>query len=51
MCPVCRADADQTMRGNIASHLDGIRADTCPASGEPWRITMRREPEYVGVSE
>ena len=49
MCPVCRWDVQPTMRGNIASHLDGARA-TCPAGGEPWRITIIRRPEYSGVT-
>ncbi|WP_255374730.1 hypothetical protein [Mycobacterium sp. NAZ190054] len=39
-----------TVRENIPSHYDSIRSDVCPASGEPFRIMLERQPEFVGVA-
>ena len=49
LCPVCHRDVKPTLRANIAAHLDSIRADTCPGSGHPFRITVYSEPEFLGV--
>ncbi|UJL29967.1 hypothetical protein HZU38_05560 [Mycolicibacterium vanbaalenii] len=48
-CPVCRRELKQSVHGNIPSHLDSIRSDVCPASGEPYRIMLECQPEFVGV--
>lgn len=45
-CPVCRRDVRPSVHGNIASHLDSIRADICPASQEPFRIAIEMVPEF-----
>jgi len=50
LCPVCRRAIRPTMRGNIPGHVDALRLDTCPASGEPFRIALDVTPEYQGVS-
>ncbi|XTP37132.1 hypothetical protein ACORG1_13320 [Mycobacterium sp. TJFP1] len=48
-CPVCRRELKPSVHGNIPSHFDSIREDVCPASGEPYRIMLERQPEFVGV--
>lgn len=50
LCPVCREAVRSTMRGNIPAHLDRLRADTCPAGGEPFRISLLTSPEFQGVT-
>lgn len=49
-CPCCRRELKASMRGNIPSHFDSIRQDVCPASGEPFRIMLERQPEFTGVT-
>lgn len=49
LCPTCRREVKPTIKGNIAGHLDSIRADTCPSSGEPFRTTIYSAPEYTNV--
>lgn len=46
LCPVCRRDVKPTIHANIPHHFDSIRADVCPASGEPYRITLEKRPEF-----
>ena len=48
-CPVCRRLLKPTVHQNIPSHYDSIREDVCPASGEPFRIMLERQPEFTGV--
>lgn len=50
LCPVCRRAIKPTMRQNIPAHVDALRLDTCPATGEPFRIALDVSPEYQGVS-
>lgn len=38
-CPVCLQRVEPTTRGNIGSHRDTTRRNTCPGSGQPFRIT------------
>ncbi|ACI06257.1 hypothetical protein I5J47_gp42 [Mycobacterium phage Arib1] len=49
LCPVCWQPVSPTTKANIARHFDAIRADVCPGSGEPYRLTIERRPEFVGV--
>jgi len=51
LCPTCRREVKPTTKGNIVAHLDSIRRDTCPSSGEPWRTTVLSDPEFRGVAE
>jgi len=40
-CPVCWQWVTPTpIRHNIEGHLDSAGLDMCPASGEPYRITI-----------
>ena len=50
LCPVCRQPVKATKRGNIPAHLDSIREDTCPAGGEPFRISVVITPEFGMVA-
>ncbi len=49
-CPVCRRILNSTVHQNIPSHFDSIREGVCPASGEPFRIMLERQPEFTGVA-
>ncbi|MDZ7886571.1 MAG: hypothetical protein U5N53_28370 [Mycobacterium sp.] len=49
-CPVCRRELKPTRGGNIPAHYDSIRAGTCPAEGEPFRIMLERHPMFTGVA-
>ncbi|MBU8819581.1 hypothetical protein [Mycolicibacterium goodii] len=49
LCPVCWRDVRPTIHAKIPQHFDSIRSGACPASGEPYRITIERRPEYEGV--
>ena len=49
LCPVCHREAKPTLKANIAAHLDSIRQDTCPGSGQPFRITVYSAPEFTDV--
>lgn len=50
LCPVCRNDVKRTIKHNIGAHFDKI-SETCPGSGQPFYITIRKDPEYQGVTE
>ncbi|AOT24885.1 hypothetical protein PBI_NAZO_46 [Mycobacterium phage Nazo] len=50
-CPVCWQPVSPTTKAKIAHHFDAIREDVCPASGEPYRITLEHRPEFAGVTE
>ena len=50
LCPICWRDVRPTIRANIPRHFDSIRKDICPASGEPYRLTIERRPEFEGVA-
>ena len=50
LCPICRQAVKPTLRKNIPAHLDSIREDTCPATGEPFRITLTVMPEFQVVT-
>lgn len=50
LCPVCRRAVKPTTGRNIPAHLDSIREDVCPATGEPFRITLDLTPEYQLVT-
>lgn len=39
-CPVCRKGVKPTHGDTIARHVDKAHIDTCPASGEPFRIAV-----------
>jgi hypothetical protein len=41
VCPVCWAPAEPTAAANIAGHFDSS-GQTCPATGYPFRIVVRR---------
>lgn len=49
-CPVCHRDIRPTSRGVIGQHYDSILAERCPASGEPYRIMIERQPEFLEVA-
>ena len=49
-CPVCRQAVKPTLRQNIPAHLDSIRTDTCPGTGEPFRIAVTVMPEFQVVT-
>lgn len=49
VCPVCRRELRPSIGDNIPAHFDSIRADVCPASGQPFRIMLERQPEFAGV--
>lgn len=49
LCPVCRRGVKATIWHNIPQHLDSILEDICPASGYPFRITIARAAEFLGV--
>jgi hypothetical protein len=40
LCPVCHQKVQPTRDKNIGGHLDSIRADVCPGTGNPFRITV-----------
>lgn len=43
LCPVCRRRVhpiDWNRWARVSAHMDSIGRDLCPASGEPWRITV-----------
>ena len=50
LCPICRQAVKPTLRKNIPAHLDSIREDTCPGTGEPFRITLTVMPEFQVVT-
>ncbi|AAN12615.1 gp57 [Mycobacterium phage Che9c] len=50
VCPVCWRSVRPTIHAKIPHHFDSIRADICPGSGEPYRITLERRPEFEGVA-
>ena len=49
-CPVCRREIRRTVTGFISQHYDSILAEVCPGSGEPYRIMVEREPEFLEVA-
>ena len=49
LCPVCCQAVKPTLRQNIPAHLDSIREDTCPGTGEPFRIAVTVTPEFQVV--
>ena len=49
LCPVCCQSVKPTLRHNIPAHLDSIRTDTCPGTGEPFRIAVTVTPEFQVV--
>jgi competence CoiA-like predicted nuclease len=51
LCPVCRQQVARTMGLNIQSHFDSLRLETCPGSGEPYRIALLWTPMFCGVTE
>jgi hypothetical protein len=41
LCPVCWQHVEPTERhNNIAGHMDSLRRGQCPASGQPFHITV-----------
>jgi hypothetical protein len=50
LCPVCCQAVKPTLRHNIPAHLDSIRTDTCPGTGEPFRIAVTVTPEFQVVT-
>ena len=44
ICPICRKPVWPTIRANIYGHTD-TAGNTCPASGEPYRISIHDKPE------
>ena len=50
LCPVCRQAVKPTLRQNIPAHLDSIREDTCPGTGEPFRIAVTVTLGNLGVN-
>ncbi|OMC02155.1 hypothetical protein A5733_26075 [Mycobacterium sp. NS-7484] len=50
LCPVCWQPVRPTIHANIPQHFDSIREDICPGSGEHYRLTIERRPEFEGVA-
>lgn len=40
ICPVCRRTVAKTQWNRIALHRDSTMSDLCPASSEPFDITI-----------
>ena len=40
VCPVCRAEVERTIRGNVGAHLAG-RA-VCDMTGRPYTMAFRK---------